>query len=171
MTHPLSEIMAEERPLLLIGDSDANRFPGMSYHCYATSGREFYCLDLGKLASSRGFTRGGPVIHAVDELPETWSGDLAIIWVSPIRAAEATRVAAEAGCTRIWYSFQTATPEAVELARELGLDVVEIGRCPLYFFEGQKPLPCRLHTAVVSASGTRDLPPQTTMGDTRRELI
>ena len=80
-------------------------------------------------------------------------------------------MAADVGCTKIWYSFMTVSPEALAVAEERGLEVVEAGRCPVFFMDGPKPLPCRMHTAAVRLTGTLGLPRQTTISDKRRELI
>jgi hypothetical protein len=167
----LADLINRPEPFLLIGDSSSNRFPGMSFHCYSQAGRSFYCVDLGGLDTSRGYTSGQPVLNTIDELPEDWNGDLAIIWVLPVMAAECTRMAAEAGCTKVWYSFQTVSAEALSVAEELGVEVVEAGRCPVYFMEGPKPIPCRVHTAAVRLTGTLGLPSQTSLTGKRRELI
>ena len=62
-------------------------------------------------------------------------------------------------------------PEALAVAEERGLEVVEAGRCPVFFMDGPKPLPCRMHTAAVRLTGTLGLPRQTTISGKRRELI
>lgn len=167
----LADIINSAENFLLIGDSSSNRFPGMSFHCYTQANRAFHCIDLGGLDTSRGFTSGQPVLNSFDELPDDWKGELAIIWVLPVMAAECTRMAADVGCTKIWYSFMTVSPEALAVAEERGLEVVEAGRCPVFFMDGTKPLPCRMHTAAVRLTGTLGLPPQTTVSGKRRELI
>jgi predicted CoA-binding protein len=167
----LSEIINNAENFLLIGDSSSNRFPAMSFHCYTEANKSFHCIDLGGLKESRGFSGGLPVLNSIEELPEGWSGKLAIIWVLPVLAAECTRMAASVGCTQVWYSFQTASPEALKVAEEHGMEVIECGRCPVYFFEGAKPLPCRMHTAAVKLTGTIDLPRQLDLDADRRELL
>jgi len=162
--------MRASSPLLLIGDSDSDRFPAMSYHCYMQGDRPFFCLDLGSLSVSRGFTKGGPVMSSLDELPDNWGGELAVVWVHPYRAAECVRLAASVGCTKVWFSFQTVSEEAVEVAAKLGLEVVEAGRCPVFYLENPSALPCKVHTLMARLMGARALPPQTRAGPGRREL-
>ncbi|MFQ5698900.1 MAG: CoA-binding protein [Myxococcota bacterium] len=169
MAHPLEDIIRHAEGFVLIGDSSEGRFPGFSYSVYTKLGKRFYCLDLGGLPVSRGPTKGGRVYHAVAELPDD-RDDLAIVWVRPKTAVRAVELAHEAGCRRIWFSFQTGHPQAVERARVLGLQVLEIGRCPVYYL-ADKPTPCRLHTLMVRASGAYARPPQTDPSASRRELI
>ena len=69
--------------------------------------------------------------------------------------------------TRIWFSFSTAHPEAVEHANSLGMEVVEVGRCPVYYLD-DTPLTCRAHTALTRLSGTRARPPQKTLDKDQR---
>ena len=171
MNQELYDIINSTEEFLLFGDSSSDRFPGMSFHCYTRGHRSFYCIDLGGLEKSRGYTSGERVLGSIAQLPEDWSGSLAIIWVLPILAAECTRLAAEAGCTKLWYSFQTVSAEAIKVADELGLEVVEAGRCPVYFLDGPKPMPCRLHTAAVKFTGTLALPRQVDFTTARRELL
>jgi hypothetical protein len=154
--------------LVLIGDSSEDRFPAFSYHAYTAAGRRFYCLDLGGLPASRGPTKGGKVYASVAELPAD-RGDLAVIWVKPHSAIRAVQVAHEAGCKRVWFSFQTGHRDAVARARELGMEVVEIGRCPVYYLEG-KPAACKAHTLLVKLSGAYRRPPQTDPETPHREL-
>jgi hypothetical protein len=168
MAHPLEEVMRDPRPFVLIGDSSQDRFPATSYHAYTRIGRPFYCLDLGGMTESRGPTTGGKVYPKVADLPADRS-DLAIIWVKPRSAARAVDVAHEAGCKRVWFSFETGHRDAVARARELGMEVVEIGRCPVYY-SGPKNAMCAAHMLWVKASGTYGLPPQTDPDSKHREL-
>jgi len=169
MAHPLQKVIDEADGFLIIGDSSEGRFPAASYHAYTGLGKRFYCLDLGGLTQSRGKTKGGKVYTSVQELPEDHD-DLAVIWVEPHSASRAVDVAREAGCTRIWFSFQTGHPEAVAHARELGLEVVEIGRCPVYYADPTNR-GCRLHTAITRVTGTWGRPPQTDPDAKHRELV
>lgn len=168
--HPLEDIINQAEGFVLIGNSAEQRFPAMSYHAYTTVRKRFYCLDMGSLASSRGKTSGGKVYHSVSELPDDHD-DLAVIWVHPRTAARAVELAHEAGCRRVWFSFQTGHPDAVAKARELGMQVVENGRCPVYYLAGGKPGACKVHTLMVKATGTYRRPPQTGSESGRRELL
>jgi hypothetical protein len=80
--HPLERVINSPEPLVLIGNSSEDRFPGYSYNAYTRLGKKFYCLDIGGLPVSRGRTKGGKVYHSVAELPDD-RGDLAVIWVHP----------------------------------------------------------------------------------------
>ncbi len=169
MAHPLESIIRNTDKFVIIGDSSEKRFPAMSYHSYSKVGKRFYCLDLGGLQQSRGFTKGGKVYTSVEELPEDRS-DLAIIWVKPRSAANAVEVAHKAGAKRIWFNFKTGHPSAVNRARELGMEVVEIGRCPVLYMDDMVPA-CRVHTLATKLSGAYKRPPQTDAHAKRREMI
>jgi hypothetical protein len=93
-----------------------------------------------------------------------------VIWVHPRTAVRAVELAHEAGCRRVWFSFQTGHPDAVQKARALGMQIVENGRCPVYYLEGDKPGACRVHTLMVKATGAYRRPPQVDIGRGRREL-
>ena len=167
MSHPLEDIIRNADGFVLIGDSSEDRFPALSYHCYSSVGTHFYCLDLGGLESSRGLTKGGKVYTSVADLPPDRS-DLAVVWMKPRSAKRGVLAAHDAGCKRIWFSFQTGHPEAVDQARGLGMEVVEIGRCPVYYIERRVPI-CAAHTALIKLSGAYKKPPQTDARAKRRE--
>lgn len=169
MAHPLETVINSSEGFVLIGESGADRFPAFSYNAYTKAGKKFYCLDLDGLTESRGKTQGGPVYASVDELPDD-RDDLAIIWVRPRTAVRAVEVAHQAGCKRVWFSFKSGHRDAVARARELGIEVVEIGRCPIYYLD-DKPGVCKAHTAMVKLSGTYKRPPQTDSDAKRRELF
>jgi len=169
MAHPLEDLIRSADGFLLIGDSSEDRFPGFSYHAYTNAGKRFYCLDLGGLTESRGPTKGGTVYTSIEQLPAE-RDDLAVIWVKPSSATGAVEVAHRAGCRRVWFSFGTGHLNAVARARELGMEVVEIGRCPVYYLD-RKQVPCRMHTLMVKASGLYGRPPQTDSDAKRREML
>ncbi|HJL19983.1 MAG TPA: CoA-binding protein [Sandaracinaceae bacterium LLY-WYZ-13_1] len=169
MSHPLETVIRRAEPFLLVGDSSQGRFPAQSFHNYAKTNKRFYCLDLGGLTESRGGTKGRKVYTSVEELPDDRS-DLAIVWVKPRSAARAVEVAHEAGAKRVWFSFQTGHRDAVARARELGMEVVEIGRCPVHYMAEQVPA-CRAHTTMLKLAGAYRKPPQTDPDAKRRELF
>lgn len=169
MTHPLTRVVEQADGFVLIGDSSQDRFPGFSYSAYTKANKRFYCLDMGGLTESRGPTQGGKVYTSVDQLPQDHD-DLAIVWVKPRRAKEAAELAHRAGCTRVWFSFHTGHPEAIERAEELGMEIVEVGRCPVYYLQGA-PLACRLHAGLVKLSGTARRPQQRTLDKNQRIML
>ncbi|MCB9682556.1 MAG: CoA-binding protein [Alphaproteobacteria bacterium] len=169
MAHPLQDVMAAADGFLVIGESSKGRFPAMSFAAYTAVGKRFYVVDLDGLSESRGPVKGGKVYGSIDELPAE-RGDLAVLWVHPHTASRAVELAHAAGCTRVWFSFQTGHPDAVARARELGMEVVEIGRCPVYYLDGT-PAACRMHTAVTRLSGTWRRPPQLDPSVPRKELV
>ena len=167
--HPLEAVINAPEPLVLIGNSSEDRFPGYSYDNYTRIGKRFYCLDLGGLPSSRGKTKGGKVYHSVSELPDD-RGDLAVIWVHPKTARSAVEVAHEAGCRRVWFSFATGHPDAVARAKELGMEVVEIGRCPVLYLADKRP-ECKAHALITKVTGLYGQPPRTEASGKRREQL
>jgi len=168
MSHPHEDTINQAEQFLLIGDSAADRFPALSYDAYVKAGKSFYCFDYGGLSESRGPTKGGIVYTSIDDLPEE-RGDLAIIWVHPHRAKEAVELAQSAGYTKVWFSFKTGHPDAVERAKELGMEVIEIGRCPVYYLN-EKPRACAGHAMMLKVSGSYAKPPQLDPNAKRREL-
>lgn len=169
MTHPLETVIRNAEPFVVIGDSSEGRFPAQSYNNFTKTKKRFYCIDLGGLTESRGGVKGGKVYAEKDELPDDRS-DLAIVWVKPKSATNAVEIAHRTGAKRIWFSFQTGHRDAVARARELGMEVVEIGRCPVHYMEEQIPA-CRAHTVVLKLSGSYKKAPQTDPDAKRRELI
>ena len=168
--HPLEQAMSEDG-FVLIGDSSDGHFPATSFHVYTLAGKRFYCLDLGGLRESRGSSAGLPVYPTAAELPGEHS-DLALIWVGRATTRRAVEVAHEAGCRRVWFSFLTTEPGAVARARELGLEIVELGRCPVaYLQREQVPTGCRIHMGSMKLTGTWQKPPQIDAGVRRRELV
>ncbi len=169
MSHPLQDIINNAENFLLIGESEGGRFPGLSYSAYSKAGRKFYCLDLDGMTESRGPVKGGRVYTSVEELPAE-RGELAVIWVLPRTAVRAVEVAHEAGYSKVWFSFKTGHRGGVARARELGMEVVEIGRCPVYYMD-DTPGPCKMHTAMVKLSGTWKRAPQLDPDAKRREIL
>lgn len=168
MSHPLEDVIRNADRFVLIGDSSQGRFPATSFHCYSQVKKPFYCLDLGGLRESRGKSPGLKVYPDVASLPED-RGDLAVIWVKPRSASNAVDAAHEAGCKRVWFSFQTGHRDAVSRARELDMEVVEIGRCPVHYLADQLPS-CRGHTMLLKLTGSYKRPPQTDPDAKRREM-
>lgn len=160
--------MAETKPVLLIGDSDSDRFPRTSFVCYQKVGKPFHYLDMGRRDLSD-YSKDHPILYSVEELGE-WGGDLAIIWVHPITAVKALELAHQAGCKRVWFSFGAGNQVAVDLAGELGVEVLEVGRCPVFFLK-ERAGPCKVHAWLAQASGLTKLEPQLHAGPDRRELI
>lgn len=171
MAHVLEDVMRDADGFLIIGASEEGRFPAFSYHAYTLAKKRFYCVDIDGLPESRGPTKGGKVYASVAELPDD-VGDLAILWVKPHTAVKAVDMAHEAGCTRVWFSFKTGHRDAVARAKELGMEVVEVGRCPVYYLADEgKPGGCKMHTAITRISGTYAGPPRTAANPKARELF
>jgi CoA binding protein len=169
MGHPLEDVIRNAEPFVFIGDSAEGRFPAMSYANAAKKKHRVYYLDLGGMTESRGSVKGGKVYADPKEIPGDRT-DLAVIWTKPHSAKKAVDVAHELGAKRVWFSFHTGHKDAVARARELGMEVVEIGRCPVYYMEGHVAA-CAAHTVMVKASGLYGKPPQTDPDAARRELF
>lgn len=169
MAHPLEDVIRNAEPFVFIGDSREDRFPAMSYANASKKKHRVYYLDLGGLKESRGPVKGGKVYTDPKEIPSDRT-DLAVVWTKPHSAKNAVDVAHGLGAKRVWFSFETGHREAVAHARELGMEVVEIGRCPVYYMEGQVGA-CKAHTLLVKATGTYGRPPQTDAEAKRRELL
>jgi predicted CoA-binding protein len=167
--HPLESVINSPEPLVLVGNSAEQRFPAYSYDAYTRIGKSFYCIDMGGLPVSRGKTSGGKVYHSVSDLPDD-RGDLAVIWVHPKSAVAAVDLAHDAGCRRVWFSFGTGHRDAVTRARELGMEVVEIGRCPVLYLSDKRP-ECKVHEWVTKLTGLYRLPPRTEPSGKRREML
>lgn len=164
----LHAVMAETTPVLLIGDSDSDRFPKTSFACYQNIGKAFHYLDMGRRDLSA-HAKGQPILYGAEELGD-WGGDLALVWVHPLTAVKAVELCHEAGCKRVWFSFDSANASALERAADLGIQVLEVGRCPVFFLENRTG-PCRIHGWVADVVGLTDLEPQLHAGPKRRELI
>jgi CoA binding domain len=169
MPHPLENVIRNAEPFVFIGDSGEARFPATSYANAARMKHRVYYFDLGGMTESRGPVKGGKVYADPKDIPSDRT-DLAVVWTKPHSAKRAVDVAHELGAKRIWFSFQTGHRDAVEHARSLGMEIVEIGRCPVYYMEGQMGA-CKAHTALVKLTGTYGKPPQTDPNAKRRELI
>lgn len=169
MSHPLESVIRDAEGFLLVGDSSEERFPAFSYNAFTKANKRFFCLDLGGLTESRGPIKGGKVYTKVEDIPADGRGDLAIIWVKPHSAAKAVEVAHQFGAKRVWFSFQTGHADAVARAKELGLQVVEVGRCPVFYLD-DKPVICAAHALVAKVGGTYGRSPTDTADPKRREL-
>ncbi len=169
MAHPLEDVIRNAEPFVFIGDSGEERFPATSYANNATQGHRVYYLDLAGMTESRGKVKGGKVYADASDIPDDRT-DLAVIWVKPKSATKAVDVAHGLGAKRVWFSFQTGHRDAVARARELGMDVIEIGRCPVHYMEGQMAA-CRSHTVLTKLTGAYQKPPQTDADAKRRELF
>ena len=169
MSHPLEDIIRSAEGFLLVGDSSEDRFPAFSYNAYTQAQKRFYCVDLGGLSESRGPTKGGKVYRTLDEIPAEGRGDLAILWLLPHSAVKGVELAHQFGAKRVWFSFKTGHQDAVAKAKDLGMQVVEVGRCPVYYMDEQ-PGVCKGHTLLVKLSGTYGRPPADDADPSRREV-
>ena len=169
MAHPLETVIRNAEPFVFIGDSSEERFPAMSYANASKKDHRVYYLDLGGMTESRGPVKGGKVYDQADAIPDDRT-DLAVIWVKPRSASKAVDIAHGLGAKRVWFSFHTGHPDAVNRAREHGMEIVEIGRCPVFYMDGQIGA-CKAHTLMAKVAGGYGKPPQTDPDAKRREMI
>ncbi len=169
MAHPLEDVIRNAEPFVFIGNSTEGRFPAMSYANAKKRDHRIYYFDMGGMTKSRGKAPGGKVYADVATIPDDRT-DLAVIWTKPRTAKRAVDIAHELGAKRVWFSFMTGHADAVRHARELGMEIVEIGRCPVHYMDGQVA-ECKSHTALLKISGAYKRPPQTDENAKRRELI
>ena len=69
-----------------------------------------------------------------------------------------------------FHRFGAGHRDGVARAYDLGMEVVEVGRCPVYYLADQTPA-CRAHTAMVKLSGLYRKPPQISVDPRRRQML
>ncbi|MBN1300503.1 MAG: CoA-binding protein [Melioribacteraceae bacterium] len=75
---------------------------------------------------------GDTVYSSLDRLPETVDG--AVLNISPEKAEEAVKEAAQAGIKRIWFQQGSSNNEAFRICKENGIDFV-CDQCIIMFAE------------------------------------
>ncbi len=122
----------DHRSFAVIGHSGRRAFPKLTYRGLKNTGKEVYAVDPGatEIDGDRTYpdlrALPAPVDAAVLELPR---GETAA-WM---------RELADAGVRSVWIHQQTDTPEALQLAEELGMNVCR-GTCAvMYLTPGISP--------------------------------
>jgi len=122
----------EHGSFAVVGHSARRNFPKLTYTKLRDAGKTVYAVDpsveevQGDVAYRDLAALPGPVEAAVLELPKGETAD----WVARV---------ADAGIGAVWIHQQTDTPEALELARERGLEVCA-GTCAvMYVTPGLSP--------------------------------
>jgi predicted CoA-binding protein len=128
----------------IVGHTGKRPFPKLTYNALKRSGKTVYAVDpsIDEIEGDRTFADLGalptPVAAVVLELPKEETA----AWVAKI---------ADAGIKAVWIHQRTDTPEALELARQRGLEVCA-GTCAVMYvtpgFSGHSP-----HRWVMRALG------------------
>ena len=110
---------------VVIGDSKKKPFPALTYGALKARGSTVYAVDDGA-----GQLDDDPVYRTLDELPG--SVDAAVLEVAREDTAGWVERVADAGISNLWIHMGRETPEALELARQRGLDVRH-GTCAVMY--------------------------------------
>jgi len=126
------ETFWEHGSFAVVGHGARRNFPKITYRRLRDAGKTVYAVDpsIGLVEGDTAYgdlaALPGPVEAAVLELPKDETAD----WVSRV---------ADAGIGAVWIHQQTDTPEALDLARERGLEVCS-GTCAvMYVTPGLSP--------------------------------
>ncbi|MDJ0786305.1 MAG: CoA-binding protein [Myxococcota bacterium] len=108
-----------------VAHSEKKPFPTLSFGELKKQGKKVFAVD-----PSVGDIEGEPTYPDLDSLPEPVE---AVVLESPREeTAEWVRRAADAGIRDVWIHMNRDTPEALEIARERGLDV-HTGTCAVMY--------------------------------------
>ena len=108
-----------------VGHSTARGFPTLSYTALRDQGRPVVAID-----PSTDSIAGDKTFADFASLPEPV--DAAVLEVPPDETADWVRRAADAGVRSLWIHMGRDTPEALEIARERGVDVLT-GTCAVMY--------------------------------------
>ncbi|MBT8108650.1 MAG: CoA-binding protein [Gammaproteobacteria bacterium] len=112
----------------VIGDSQQKPFPVLTYGALKARGSTVYAVD-----ESAAQIEGDPVYRALEALPGPV--DAAVLEVAREDTAGWIERVADAGISNVWIHMGRDTPEALELARQRGLDVRH-GTCAVMYLTG-----------------------------------
>ena len=140
------ETFLDQRHLAFVGVSrDPKQFANAVYRLLRDGGRTMYPVNANDVESIEGDVCYGTLADVPDPV------DGVVVMVPPTRAADVVRDAIARGIPRVWFhrgfGAGSATPEAVALCRERGLEVVD-GACPFMFAEPVRGMH-RFHRFVV----------------------
>ena len=113
---------------VVIGDSKKKPFPVLTYGALKARGSTVYAVD-----ENAAQVEGDPVYRTLDELPGVV--DAAVLEVAREDTAEWVERVADAGINNLWIHMGRDTPEALEVARQRGLDVRH-GTCAVMYLKG-----------------------------------
>ncbi len=115
-----------ERPsFAFVGNSEKKGFPLLSYGKSKKIGKKAFAVD-----PSRDSIAGDRAYSDFDALPE--KVDAAVLEVPREDTAEWVKKAADAGIEHVWIHQNRETPEALDIAKERGLDVLT-GSCAVMY--------------------------------------
>ncbi len=108
-----------------VGNSAARGFPTLSYTALRDQGRPVVAID-----PSADTIEGDKTFPDFAALPEPV--DAAVLEVPPEETADWVRRAADAGVKAVWIHMGRETPEALEIAKARGLEVLT-GTCAVMY--------------------------------------
>jgi predicted CoA-binding protein len=112
-------------PHAVVGASkNRDKYGNKVLRCYLQRAREVHCVHPTEIE-----IEGVPCVRSIAELPDGVHG-LSIITPPPV-TERVVREAAEKGIRRLWMQPGAESRVALELAEELGLDVIAGGPCLL----------------------------------------
>jgi len=122
-----------------VGHSAKKPFPKLSFEELARQGRKVFAVD-----PSVGQVSGACAYDDLNSLPERVSA--AVLEVPRDETAQWVSAAADAGIGNIWIHMGRDTPEALEVARERGLNV-QRGSCAVMYVK-QGPSYHAIHRGI-----------------------
>lgn len=131
-TTVIDDFLAQRRLAFVGASHDPKEFSAAVYRELKAHGYEL--VPVNPRASE---VDGDPCVAAVADLPDGLDG--AIVMVPPDASAGVVEACIERGIPRVWLHRgagpSSATPEAVALCQEHGIEVVD-GACPMMFLDG-----------------------------------
>jgi predicted CoA-binding protein len=112
----------------VIGDSRKATFPKLTYNGLKANGKTPYAVDPG---AER--IEGDAAYASLDALPETV--DAAVLEVPKTETADWVERVADAGIKNLWIHQQRDTPEALEIAKQRGINVLH-STCAVMYLQG-----------------------------------
>lgn len=109
----------------LLGYQTERNFPLLTLEGLLRNGKTVYPVD-----PTQATIDGRPAFKAIADLPETV--EAAVIELPRERTAAAVREAVAAGIRNIWLHQNTDSPEALEIAREAGVNLLR-GTCAVMY--------------------------------------
>jgi predicted CoA-binding protein len=113
---------------VVIGDSRKTAFPKLTYKGLKANGKTPYAVDPGAEQ-----VEGDPAYPDLAALPE--AVEAAVLEVPKSDTVEWVERIADAGIKRLWIHQQRDTPEALDLAKQRGVDVLT-GTCAVMYLQG-----------------------------------
>ncbi len=111
----------------IVGHSANKNFPKLSYEKLKQSGKKVFPVD-----TSIKEIKGDPVYPDLSSIPE--SVDAIIIEVPKKETKDWVQKAADASIKNVWIHMQCDTPEAIDLAKEKGMNLF-YGTCAVMYLQ------------------------------------